>query len=82
MLDEFAPDGGGTCRVDGAEARNQVVLEGLDGPLRCIDSVVVGFHELDFYFIGFKVRLYLFACYVVNDVEARLESSFGEVFHI
>lgn len=77
MWDEFTPYGGGAISVDGAESSDEVVLEGLDGSLCCVHSMVMRFYQLDFDVIIFKVFLNCFAGHVVDDVEARFESSFG-----
>ena len=58
-----------------AESCNGVVLEGLYGPLCCIEAVVMGFDELHLDAFVFKVGFNCFCCNIIDDVEHRFEVS-------
>ena len=79
LWEEFVPQLGREISISGAEPGDEVVLEGLDGSLCGIDSVLVRGYKLPFDVLLAEVFGDGVGCFIVKDVEVWFETFGGKV---
>ena len=73
-MEEFVPQLGWEVMVCGAEPRDKVILEGLDGTFCGVDAVFVGWNELPFDVVSVEVFCDGVGSFIVEDIKLRFES--------
>ena len=68
----------GERSVGGAEASNEVVLEGADGTFGCISSVAVRWHQLEIDFLIVHEVFKDTGAFVVESFEVLVQAGFDE----
>ena len=60
--------------ICGAEAREKVILEGLDGMFRSVDALFVGWNELSFGVFAAEVFCDGVGSFIVEDIKLGFET--------